>query len=148
MKIKDLMTPNPACCTPQSSLIEVGKKMIDFDCGEIPVVENLQNKKPVGVITDRDIVCRTIGKGIDPMDLEAQEIMSTPVISVSPETDFEECQRLMEEKQIRRILVVDNSGSCCGVVSLADIAKYTSKEAIGGILQEVTIEIGAPSNIS
>jgi CBS domain-containing protein len=147
MQVKDVMTPNPVCCLMETPLIEVGKKMIDYSCGEIPVVENYENRIPVGVITDRDIVCRTIGKGIDPMSLSAGEIMTTPVITVMPEMRFQECCRLLEEKQIRRILVVDAGGSCCGIVSLADIAKFSTKEVTGEILREVSVEIGAASNV-
>jgi len=131
----------------ETPLIEVGKKMIDYGCGEIPVVENYGNMIPVGVITDRDIVCRTIGKGIDPMPLSAGEIMTTPVITVMPEMRFQECCQLLEEKQIRRILVIDAGGGCCGIVSLADIARYSSKEITGEVLREVSVEIGAASNV-
>jgi CBS domain-containing protein len=147
MHVKDIMTQNPVCCLRETSLIEVGRKMIDYSCGEIPVVENYESMIPVGVVTDRDIVCRTIGKGIDPMSMSAGEIMTTPVVTVMPEMDFGECCQLMEEKQIRRILVIDAGGSCCGIVSLADVARYTTKEQTGEILQEVSVEIGAASNV-
>jgi CBS domain-containing protein len=148
MQVKDIMTPNPACAIPDTPLAEVAEMMIDFDCGEIPIVEDLSNNIPVGVVTDRDIVCRTIGRGINPMSMAAGEIMSSPVVTVMPDMSFEDCCKLMEEKQIRRILVVDAGGACCGIVSLADIAKYSTKETTGEIVQEVSVEIGAPSNVT
>ena len=100
MQVKDVMTQKPVCGLADTSLIEVARKMMDYGCGEIPVVENYESMIPVGVVTDRDIVCRTIGKGIDPMSMSAGEIMTTPVITVMAETDLVECCRLMEEKQI------------------------------------------------
>lgn len=148
MQVKDVMTSDPACATPETPLAEVAQMMIDYDCGEIPIVENQETKIPVGVITDRDIVCRTIGKGINPMDLDAGEIMTTPVVTVMPDMSFEECCELMEEKQIRRIPVVDAGGACCGIVALADIAKYADRQNTGEVLQEVSVEIGAASNVT
>jgi CBS domain-containing protein len=148
MQVKDVMTSNPACAVPETPLAEVAQMMIDYDCGEIPIVKNRSAKMPVGVITDRDIVVRTIGQGVDPMDLEVGEIMTTPVVTVTPETSFEECCRLMEEKQIRRLPVVGADGAVCGIVALADIAKYADRQNTGEILQEVSVEIGAPSNVS
>ena len=148
MQVKDIMTSDPACCTPESSLMEVAKMMVDYDCGEIPVVENQEDRMPIGVVTDRDIVTRTIGAGLNPMDLSAADCMSMPVVTVTPETSFEECRRILEEKQIRRVPVVDKNGACCGIVALADITKYASEQDAGKVLQEVSVEIGAASNVS
>jgi len=64
MKVKDVMTADPACCIRETALQEVAQMMIDHDCGEIPVVESKETKLPIGVITDRDIVCRTSPKGL------------------------------------------------------------------------------------
>lgn len=147
MQVKDVMTPNPACATPETPLAQIGKMMVDYDCGEIPIVEDKKSNIPVGVVTDRDIVCRTIGKGINPMDLTADDVMSKPIVTVMPDMSFEDCCALMEEKQIRRIPVVDAAGACCGIVSVADVARYSTKEAAGEIVQEVSMEIGASSNV-
>lgn len=147
MKVKDIMTADPACAVPETPLAEIGQMMIDFDCGEIPIVDDEETMRPVGVITDRDIVVRTVGRGIDPMDLEVGEIMSTPVVTIDCDASFEECCRLMEEKQIRRIPVTGSRGEICGIVALADIARFADKTNTGEIVQEVSVEIGAPSNV-
>jgi CBS domain-containing protein len=122
--------------------------MLVYDCGEIPVVESQENKVPVGVLTDRDIVVRTLGEGLDPTDMIAREIMSTPVVTVMPDTSFEDCKHVLEEKQIRRVPVVDESGAICGIVALADITRYGTEHDIGEVLQEVVVDIGAPSNVT
>ena len=123
MQVKDIMTPDPACCTPDSTLQRVAELMVENDCGEIPVVESAAGKKLVGVITDRDITCRTVAKGINPLTLTASECMTTPCVTVTPDTPLDECCRVLEENQIRRVPVVDAGGACCGIVALADIAK-------------------------
>lgn len=148
MQVKDIMTSDPACCTPETSLSEVARMMVDYDCGEIPVVETEETRVPIGVVTDRDIVVRTIGAGLNPMDMSVSECMSMPVVTVTPETSFDECRRIMEEKQIRRVPVVDGNGACVGIVALADITKYASEQDAGKVLQEVSVEIGAPSNVT
>ena len=148
MIVRDIMTSDPACCLPDSSLTEVSRMMLVYDCGEIPVVDSQETKIPVGVITDRDIVVRTMGEGLDPTDMSAREIMSTPVVTVTPETSFEDCKHVLEEKQIRRVPVVDENGAICGIVALADIIRYGTQNDVGEVLQEVVVDIGAPSNVT
>ena len=138
MQVKEVMTTDPACCTLETSLQEVAQMMIDHDCGEIPVVENKENYLPIGVITDRDIVCRTIAKGINPLDLTVAECISKPCITVTPEMSIEECSRILEANQIRRVPVVDASGCCCGIVSLADIALRARQSIVAEVVKEVS----------
>ena len=138
MKVKDMMTADPACCTADTSLSEVARMMVDKDCGEIPVVENKSNKVPVGVITDRDIVCRTVANGLNPLDLTAADCMSKPIVTVTPDMSLEECCRIMEEKLIRRVPVVDDRGACVGLLAVADVALHTGKNVAGHIVREVS----------
>jgi CBS domain-containing protein len=140
MQVKEVMTANPACCTPDTPLLEVAKLMVDNDCGEIPVVENKGSKIPIGVVTDRDIVCRTIAENKNPLELTAADSMSTPIVTVNPDIPVEECCRIMEEKQIRRVPVVDGNGALCGIVALADLAL----EANGGVAGQVVKEVSEP----
>jgi CBS domain-containing protein len=138
IQVKDVMTPDPACCTPDTSLSEVASMMVDNDCGEIPVIENQANKLPIGVVTDRDIVCRTVAKGLNPLDLTAADCMTRQIVTVTPDMPVEECSRIMEEKLIRRVPVVEGSGACCGIVALADIALHVRKSVAGEIVKEVS----------
>ena len=133
MQVKEVMTADPACCARDTRLPEVAKMMVDNDCGEIPVLEN---KIPVGVVTDRDIVCRIVAKSINPLESTAADCMSTPVVTVPPDLDLEACSRLMEEKRIRRVPVVDENGAYCGIVALADIALRTKSDVAGEIVKE------------
>ena len=138
MQVKDMMTKDPACCTGDTPLPEVARMMVDKDCGEIPVVDNHSSKRPVGVVTDRDIVCRTVANRLNPVELTAADCMSQPIVTVTAEMSLEECCRLMEEKRIRRVPVVDEHGSISGIVALADIALSTGKNVAGHIVKEVS----------
>jgi len=112
--------------------------MVQNDCGCIPVVENEDSKKPIGMITDRDITTRVVAEGKNPKDLTAKDAMTSEVVSVTPDTSIEDCCNLMEERQIRRIAVVDNSGSCCGMIAQADIANNASESKTAEVVQEVS----------
>ncbi|MBV9217745.1 MAG: CBS domain-containing protein [Acidobacteria bacterium] len=147
MQVREIMTAHPACCTPESSLTETVRLMIDHDCGEIPVVQNLEDCMPLGVITDRDIVCRTIGKGLNPLEMNVADCMSYPLVSVKEDTSLDECYKVLEENQIRRMPIVDARGSCVGIVSLADIARNASRADSGEVLQEVSAPTTSASNI-
>lgn len=138
MQVKDVMTADPACCSTETPLTEVAKMMVDNDCGEIPVVEATGSKRPIGAITDRDIVVRTIARNINPLEQTAADCMSTPIVTVTPDLPVEECRRIMEEKQIRRVPVVDDKGEICGIVALADVVRHSGSNAAGELVKEVS----------
>ena len=135
---KDIMTTNAVCCTPVNSVEEAAQMMVEHDCGEIPVVESKDNLKPIGVITDRDITCRVAATGKNPRQTKVRDAMSSPPVIVKRETSIEDCCRLLEKNQIRRVPVVDQTGRCCGIVSQADIAKVAPTEKTAEMLKQVS----------
>ena len=143
MNVREVMTADPACCTADTPLAEVAKMMVDCDCGAIPVVDSQDSKKPVGMITDRDITIRTVAEGKNPLDLTASDAMTVNVMTVNPETSLEECCNLMEEHQIRRVVVVDNKGACCGMIAQADIAINADDQTTAEVVQEVSKGAGS-----
>lgn len=112
--------------------------MVRCDCGAIPVVENEGSRKPVGVITDRDICCRTIAEGKNPLEMNAGDVMTKNVKTIKPDAAVEECCQVMEHEQIRRVLVVDQEGACCGVVAQADIAMHASEHDVAETVHDVS----------
>ena len=138
MKVKDIMTVDPVCCTPSTGLQEVAKLMVDHDCGCIPVVDGESTKMPVGMITDRDITCRVVAQGKNPLEMTARDAMTSTVLSVTPNTSLNDCLALMEEGQVRRIAVVDENGAVCGIVAQADIAEKAGEHATAEVVQEVS----------
>lgn len=138
MLVREIMTENPACCTADANLQEVAKMMVDNDCGCIPVVEDIAHNKPIGTITDRDICCRSVAEGKNPLQMSASDVMTKNVVTVTPETSVEDCCNTMEDNQIRRVVVVDDEGSCCGMVAQADIANNASNNKTAEVVQEVS----------
>jgi CBS domain-containing protein len=137
MEIRELMTRNPACCTPDTSLEEVARMMNRCDCGEIPVVDSRESMRPIGVITDRDIAIRAIAEGRNPLDLKTSDCMTKPCVTVREDASTMDCIHLLEQHQIRRIPVVDERGRICGIVSQADVARKIDQHA-AEILKQVS----------
>jgi CBS domain-containing protein len=138
MKVQDVMTKDPACCLPDSGLQAVTWLMVENDCGCIPVVESRESAKIVGTITDRDIAVRAFTGEKNPLDLTAADIMTPDTVTVTPETGIQECCDVMENKQIRRILVVDEDDCCCGIVAQGDIARYLNSKQTAEVVKEIS----------
>ena len=147
MRAGDLMSDVPVCCEPQQSLVDAARLMAEHDCGDLPVVDSFAGGRPIGMITDRDIACRAVARGRNPLDLRVEDCMSTPVITVAPDTDVTEVCRFMEERQIRRLPVVDDTGRCCGVISQADIARGAGRTLTAALLREVSRPSSSASNV-
>lgn len=142
MKVSEIMTEDPACCVRGTLLKDVARLMVENSCGEIPVVESEKSKKLVGVITDRDIVCRTVAKGINPLTRTAGECMTAPCICCNLDDDVEDCCEEMERHQIRRMPIVDGEGRIQGIVAQADLARYFPAEKTFGVIKEVSRDTG------
>ena len=142
-KAKDVMTPDPACCLPETPLDEVAKLMVEYNCGEIPVVD--QSDHPIGVVTDRDIVCRVVAEGKNPSAQTAGSIMSEPVVTVRSDAPVDEILATMQEHQVRRVPVVDDDGCCSGIVAQADIATTGSPDRTGNLVRDLSRDEGTPS---
>lgn len=138
MKVKELMTKKPACATPDMELTKVAKMMADENVGAIPVVENKSSMKVVGVVTDRDIATRAVAKGKNPLQMKAMDVMSTPVVTVKEDDDVEDVARLMEKNMVRRIPVLDEKGSICGIVAQADIALKASNKITADVVESIS----------
>lgn len=109
--------------------------MSDEDCGEIPVVDG--QDKLIGVITDRDIICRGVAKG-KRSDAPIQELMTAEPVSITQLATLRECLKTLEAHDIRRLPVVDEHHLCCGLVSQADIARYASNHLTGELVRDIS----------
>jgi len=140
---RDVMTPDPACCSPQTTLDEVAKLMAQNDCGEIPVIDT--SDQIVGVVTDRDIVCRVVAEGKNPMAYTAETCMSGPVVTVRASAPLDDVVAAMEKHQIRRVPVVDESDSCVGIISQADVSWEGAPREVAELMREVSRDTGRDS---
>ena len=138
MIIKDLMTRNPAFCTLNTSLHDVAQMMTDNDCGCIPVVEEENSRMPIGMITDRDIVLRTVAHNKNPLNMIAGEVMTDEVFTVTPGEEVHTAVELMERNHIRRLAVVDDDKNLVGMLAQADIALAAEAKETAHLLKEVS----------
>lgn len=136
MKVLDLMTKQPICCSPNDSLELAARRMAEGDCGALPVVDEGE-RFPVGIITDRDIVVRAVATS-GTTQLCVRDCMTAPAITVTEDMDLDDCVSLLEKAQIRRLIVVDTDGRCIGMVAQADIANHASKRTTGELLRYVS----------
>ncbi len=139
MNVREIMSQDVACCTPDTPLQEVAQMMVDRDCGSIPVVDDLDSRKLLGLVTDRDITIRLVAQGMNPVDRTARDCMSKPVISVNLDATIEEAIKTLEEYQLRRLPVIDTSnGACCGLIAQADLARYATSSETAEVIKRVS----------
>lgn len=139
MKVREIMKADPAYATLDTSLHNVAQMMMDNDCGCIPVIENEENRKPLGVITDRDMTIRTIAHNKNPLNMIAGEVMTDGVVTVTPDTSIDDCVAIMDGNQIRRIIVVDEAGDLCGIVAQADVARHAPLFETAVLVKDISV---------
>jgi CBS domain-containing protein len=132
------MSVNPACCTPNETAQNVAKIMCDLNVGSIPVVVDHQTRALVGVITDRDLCCRVLAPGLDATSTRIQEFVTyNPAVCRYGE-NVEQCERLMQGHQVRRIPIVDKDNHVIGIVSQADLALKDKAERVHKTVAEIS----------
>lgn len=132
--VRDVMSSDVECCTPVDNAYEVAVKMKELNVGAIPIVEN---GNLLGMITDRDLVIRGIAEKRSGSNA-VTNLMSEQLVTVTPDTSVDEAARIMAEKQIRRLPVVEN-GKLLGIVALGDLAvEKESDQKAGFALSEIS----------
>jgi CBS domain-containing protein len=138
MKIREIMTPGPVCCTPEDTAQKVAKILRDQNIGSVPVVLDQQSRTLLGMITDRDLCCSTVADGLDPKTTKIEKLISLSPVSCRDGENIDACERLMQEYQIRRIPVVDGEGRCIGIVAQADLALREKPEKVSKTVAEIS----------
>ena len=135
VKCREIMTANVTTATREMTLRDVARLLREGDMGSVPVVEG---GRLVGIVTDRDIVVRAIAEGKGP-ETPVAEAMTTEIFSVRPDDFAFEAVRLMGDKQVRRIPVVEADGSLAGIISMADVAlEMEDEREIAETLEEIS----------
>ncbi len=122
MKSKDVMTEKVVFCYPGDNVAKAAKKMKKADIGSLPIVENKENKKLTGILTDRDLALKVIGKGRNPKSTKIKKVMTKNVVTCRATDELQKVMNLMAVHQLRRIPVVDNNNRVMGVIAQADVA--------------------------
>lgn len=135
MKAKELMTREPCCCSPDDSVQDVAKMMRDHDCGSVPVIEA---GRVVGIVTDRDLAVRGLAEGKSGSAV-VRDLMTTSPQCCSEDDDVTSIERVMSDRQVRRVPIVNADGGCVGIISQADLAR-ASHEGLSDHEVAATIE--------
>lgn len=138
MTLEQYMTKNPIVCTPSTHIRDVARAMKDEDCGSIPVIEEGDGDYIIGMITDRDIVCRIVAEDKYPELETVNQAMSRNVVTVTKDDSLEHCRALMERHRVRRLPVVAENNRLVGIISAADIARHLPEQPVGKMFNEIS----------
>jgi CBS domain-containing protein len=135
MKVKDVMHRGVTWVEPGTSVREVARMMRDCDIGSVPVGEN---DRLVGIVTDRDIICRGVAADGDITLLTANDVMSKPIIYCGADDELDSAIRIMEKNRIRRLPVVDKDKRLTGMLALGDISEIGGQDMAGEVMRSVS----------
>jgi CBS domain-containing protein len=135
MKVKEAMHNGAEWAAPQTPIPEIARRMRDLDIGAIPVGED---DRLIGMVTDRDIACRGVANGADLNTLTARDVMSKGIFYCRDSEELEDAMRIMEQKQVRRLPVINDQKRMVGILSLGDIADATPHELSGEVVAAVS----------
>ena len=121
-KCNEVMTKTPVCCLPNDMVAKVAQLMKSKDIGPVPIIENEQTKKLVGIVTDRDLALKIVAKGHYAKSTKVETVMTRQVVTCRAEDDLQKALDAMAEHQLRRIPIVDNDNKIVGIIAQADVA--------------------------
>ncbi len=127
MNCSEVMTQDPVFCLGSDTVMRAAQVMRAEDIGPLPVVQDEASKKLIGIVTDRDLTLNVLAEGRDPRETRVEEVMSRRLVTCRPDEDVEHALDLMEEHQVRRIPVVDESGAIVGIIAQADVATRVAR---------------------
>jgi CBS domain-containing protein len=135
MKVKDLMTSQPTVVRPEDMVSQAATLMKQQDCGAIPVVS--KDGKLVGIVTDRDIVIRAVAAGKDPRATPVSAVMSADPVTLSPDASADDAEKLMADRQVRRLPVVAE-GRLVGLIVTAQLARRGDAREVGETIKGIS----------
>lgn len=127
-KCSEVMTHNPECCLAEDNVTVAVDIMRDLNCGSVPVVDSHSTKKLVGIITDRDICLFVVGSDLVPSTVAVRDCMTPDPVRCKPNDSVDAAMNLMEENQVRRIVIVNDNNKVTGIISQADLAVRSDEE--------------------
>ena len=142
MIVRDIMTRDVEVVHPDSVIQEAAGKMASLDVGSLPVCDN---RRLIGVVTDRDIAIRAVAEGRDPKNTKVSEAMTPELIYCFEDEGVQEAVKLMERYQIRRLPILNREKQLVGIVSLGDLAVEIGNERLSGTVLEEVSEPSRPN---
>lgn len=135
-KIAEVMTERPRAVTSQTSVREAARLMDEEDVGALPVVE--EGTRLVGIVTDRDVALRVVGRGLDPETTRVGEIASADMVALGPEHDLDEALAVMAREQVRRLPIVVREYELVGMLTQADVARAGKDKTTGEMVEAIS----------
>ena len=145
-KCSEVMTREPACCEPGDSVTQVASIMKREDVGSVPVVESHEDRKLIGMVTDRDLVVRVLAGGANVERATVRDAMTSHPVSCREEDDVQKAVQAMSDRQVRRMPIVDDQGRLTGIIAQADVATRVNRDQTTGELVEAISEPGLTRN--
>jgi CBS domain-containing protein len=142
MQVKDVMTSGVECVSPNTTLREAAQRMKELDIGPLPICG--EDDRLEGMITDRDITIRAVAAGLDPSTAEVRDIMTPSIVYCFEDQDISDAAHMMEQNQIRRLVVLNRDKRLVGILSLGDLAVDSGDEQLAGHTLEAVSEPAAP----
>jgi len=138
-KCKNVMTKNPACCLPADTVTKAAELMKSHNIGSIPVIENEQTKKLIGIVTDRDLTLKIVAAGLDAKSTKVESVMTRKVVTCRAGTDLQKALDAMSEHQFRRIPIVNKNNKILGMISQADVAtRYGHSKKTASMVKRIS----------
>ena len=138
-KCSEVMTKNPVCCLPNDMVANVAELMNSGNIGSIPVIENEQTKKLIGIVTDRDLALKIVAKGLDAKSTKVETVMTRKVVTCRADDDLQKALDAMAEHQLRRVPVVDADNKIVGIIAQADVAtRVDQPEKTAEMVKEIS----------
>jgi CBS domain-containing protein len=138
-KCNEVMTKDPVCCLPNDSVAKAAELMQSGNIGSIPVIENEQNQKLVGIVTDRDLALKIVAEGRDAKSTNVEAVMTHKVVTCLADDDLQKALDAMAEHQLRRIPVVDSDNKIVGIIAQADVAtRIDQPEKTAEMVKEIS----------
>ena len=138
-KCNEVMTKNPVCCLPDDMVAKAAQLMQSENIGSIPVIENEQTQKLVGIVTDRDLALKIVAKGLDAKSTKVEAVMTRQVMTCQAGDNLQKALDAMAEHQLRRIPIVDNDNRIVGIIAQADVAtRVNQPEKTAEMVKEIS----------
>src|SRR5690348_8136393 len=141
-KIGDVMTQRPRAVTAQMTVREAARLMDEEDVGSLPVVDEAE--RVIGIVTDRDVAVRVVGRGLDPDKTVVGDVSSQEVAVLTPDHDLDDALQLMAREQVRRVPIVQRENQLVGILAQADVAHAGKEKATGEVVEAISRAPGGP----
>jgi CBS domain-containing protein len=142
-KCNEVMTKTPVCCLPGDLVSQAANLMKNGHVGSIPVIENEETKKLIGIVTDRDLAVRIVAEGLDAKSTKVETIMTRKLVTCHAEDDLQKALDAMSENQLRRVPIVDDDNKIIGIIAQADVAtRVDHPKKMAAMVKEISQATG------